>query len=86
MAVKSFNTMRSVNCTIPNGPVYETIQQKPEVFTQQSLSQATTLGDQHDGVKIVRVQAHADWKRECPTLEVDGTYIAMNSVGTSITS
>ena len=61
-----------MDCTIHNGPVYETIQQKPEVFTQQSMSQAT-LGDQQDGAKIVgknnqeqkriHTQACADWKR-----------------------
>jgi hypothetical protein len=76
-----------------NDPVYETIQQKPkEVFTERSLSQATALGDQQDRAKMAernnqkqkRVHApSADWKREYPISEVDGTYITMNSVGIS---
>lgn len=83
--------MRSMDCTIHNGPVYETIQQKPEVFTQQSLSQVTTLGDQimeKNNQEQERVQIHAcaDWKRERPILEVYGTSITMNSVGTLNTS
>ena len=78
-----------------DGPVYESIQQKPEVFThQQSPFQVTTSGDQQDGVKLIEEKyneeqkhlPHADWKRECPNLEVDGTYIAMNAVGTLSTS
>ena len=59
-----------------NDPVYESIQQKP--------------GDQQGGVKIVENNnqeqgqmpaSRADWEREHPTSEVDGTYIKMNSVG-----
>ncbi len=67
-----------------NDPVYETIQQKPEeVFT------ATALGDQQDRAKIMernnqlqeQKRVHVPRKREYPLLEVDDTYMTMNSVG-----
>lgn len=94
MAVRSINNMRSMNCTVHVGPVYESIQQKPDVFTrqgsQQIMFQVATLGDQQDGAeknnKEQKHLPHADWKREHPTLEVDGTYMAMNPVGTSSAS
>ena len=81
MAAKHFNNMRPMNYTIHNDPVYETIQQKPDVFTEWRLSPATALGDQQESDI-----PDADWKREHPHLEVDGTYITMNSVGTTCMS
>ena len=78
MAVKHFNNMRSMNYTMHNDPVYETIQQKPDVFTEWRLSQATT----NSGDQQMRDIPGADWKREHPHLEMDGTYITMNSVRT----
>ena len=49
-------------------PVYETIQQKPEVFTEWRLSPATASGDQQE-----KDIPDADWKRQHPRLEIDGT-------------
>ena len=67
MAVKHFNNKRPMNYT---DPVYETIlnQQKPEVFTEWRLSPATASGDQQE-----KDIPDADWKREHPRLEIDGT-------------
>lgn len=73
-----------------NDPVYESIQQNPDVFTERSLSHPTTSGDQQGGVKIVensnqeqgKIPASGtNWKREHPISEVDDTYIKMNCVG-----
>ena len=69
MAVKHFNNMRSMNYTMYNhDPVYETIQQKPDIFTEWRMSLATASGDQQE-----RNVPGADWKREHPCLEIDGT-------------
>ena len=79
--------------TMHNDPVYESIQQNPGLSHQEyitSWSHPTTSGDQQGGVKIVENNnqeqgqmpaSGADWEREYPTTEVDGTYIRMNSVG-----
>ena len=67
MAVKHFSNKRPMNYT---DPVYETIQQKPEVFTEWRLSPATASGDQQEKESDI---PDADWKREHPRLEIDGT-------------